>query len=751
MTTTSASRRHAVLAVLLLVGTPCLAHLPELVGWSTCNPFYSFADLVDWHLWYGGTCVVDGNVGDIVQALGGLSARLWLQGRLPWWDHFAGAGLPLASTMQPGSFFLPFVLLLHLLDGPLYLKLVMQILSGLFGAAFLREIGLRRDAAVLGGMLFSLNGSFAYFGDAPIMPIPFLPLLLLGIARCRRALHEVRPGGPILVALAIGFSLLAGFPETAAVDGLFGLAWLLLALGGRGLSAAQQLRLACMVGAAGVVGLALASPVLIPFLRELPASSLGPHGSTFGNLFRPDQLAGLLFPSIFGAPMEDFDIDAWGGVWGYFGAGITCLAVLALLSRWRDPVRWLAAGWIGFFLLAAGGVPGFMQLRQHLPILDVVDFRRYPAASCEFAAILLAMLTLDDWLRARAPRRRSVGLGLSGLALFAAACLVVARHRLIADAQHAPLLLEGVTALLAGLVVMAGVAWLLCRPPGRRGMVGMTALVMSEALLSFMVPVWHDNPVVAPDLGPIAYLRAHQGLSRLHVVGPRLVPNYAGYFGIASIDDIFCPVPLAWQEQVVRMDPRQSAFSFTGQFDTDARTLIARRAMFEAYGVRYVLLPTRGDPLAGQPGFVRVYDGARSRLYEMPGAKPYFELSQAGCALSVADRDHLDAACDGPATLVRREMMFPGWRAFVNGHPTRLDRTALGFQSLDLPAGRSRVEWRYLPVDATSIAVAFGAGVLALAALLAAAAWPAQAAGLRRRSANCLRNFATLGAITTRQ
>ena len=741
-------RSRLVLSLLLLIGTPCLAHLPELVGWKTCNPYFLISGLADWKGWIRGTCFVDGNVGNTVQALGGLSAAQWLDGRLPWWNHYAAAGLPLASTMQPGSFFLPFVLLLHLFDGPLALKLTMQCLSGLFTFAFLREAGLARMPSLLGGVLFSLNGSFAYFGDAPVFPIPFLPLLLLGITRCGRALDESRPGGPLLVAVAICYSLVSGFPETALMDGLFGLGW--LALEAFRLRGRRAVRLCAAVCGGGIVGLLLAAPVLIPFLRELRSSSLGAHVMVSSNRFRADQLAGLLFPTLFGAPLEDGDVDGWGGIWGYVGVATTMLALVALAGARRDPRRLFAAGWIVFMVLAMCRVPGIDWIRNHLPLLGLVDFRRYPAASCEFAAILLAAFAVDDW-RGGVPVRRRRGAALS-FAVMALAFLALAWSHLVAEATRiASVRLDAILTLSTGSAIAAATLWLLGRPATRAAARGMLAIGLIDASISFMNPVLHGESRTTLDLAPIAYLQAHQGLFRLHALGARLVPNYAGLFGLASIDDIVTPVPTLWDRQATRMDPHLFGFLFVGEYDGDGRNLIARRTAFAEVGTRYVILAADHDPLAGQPGFQLAFDGVRTRIYEIAGAKPYFEIASGRCTLEVVDRDRLAARCDGPALLTRREMRFPGWHARIDGHETAIEAAPPIFQQIALPAGRSDIVWRYLPVDATAIALAFGGGVLALLALLAAAAWPVQAAGLRSRSANCLRNLATLGAITTRQ
>ena len=121
-----------------------------------------------------------------MQALGGLAARDWLGGHAPWWNPYDGVGLPLAAEAQNGGMFLPFVLLLRLSTACCILKIAMQMAAGLAAWALLRQLGGSRWAAWLGGALFSLGGTFAWFAHAPILPICWpAPVRSAGAAAAR--------------------------------------------------------------------------------------------------------------------------------------------------------------------------------------------------------------------------------------------------------------------------------------------------------------------------------------------------------------------------------------------------------------------------------------------------------------------------------------------------------------------------------------------------------------------------------------
>ena len=301
------------LVVLCIV--PLLAHLPELLGWVNTYPLLFSSSLV-LHPHSGilpGRPFIDGSVSPELLSLGHRAAEDWLHGMLPWWNPYAGAGLPLASQMQPAAFFLPFILLLHFHSGVLLIKLAMQILAGLACFAFLRRLGLKSVAAVLGAVLFQCNGTFAWFSDAPMLPIAFIPLLLLGLERARTQASADHRGGEAMIALAIAFSLLAGYPETALMDGLLGLTWATLRI--RGLGRRARSAFIWKTAAGGLAGLALAAPALIPFLQDLRVSALLEPISALGgralSRVEPEHLAALLFPNIYGLPLANFDMKLW--------------------------------------------------------------------------------------------------------------------------------------------------------------------------------------------------------------------------------------------------------------------------------------------------------------------------------------------------------------------------------------------------------------------------------------------------------
>lgn len=865
--------RAAAIPLVLLSLLPLLANWQAVSGWLQHDPIYMWSglarDVVPGPL--AGFTSQDPNDGITTEALGHLAAEQWLSGRVPWWNPYGGVGLPLAAEMQCSALFLPFVLLLHFAQGPLLLKLAMQMVAGLATYALLRALGLGRLAAFTGGALYALNGTFAWFGHAPMLPIAFLPLLLLGIEGARRATQEGRRGGWAWVAVALACSLYAGFPETAYIDGLLALAWAGLRAGQ--LRGAARTAFCAKIAGGGVAGLLLAAPVVLPFLQLLRlghVDAVRDLGGFGGVVMPPYGLVVLLSPytidlrslGVVFAPSNPFSwISARLG--GYLSLAVLLLAVLGLAGRREYGLRWLLLTWCVLALGRTAGVPGIIQLVNAVPFIAETMFFRYAPPSWELAATMLAAFTLDDW------QCGEVGRGILLLALvvvfwIATTAVLVAQPLIAMLLERVPhyawwlwgsLLWSGAVAVASGLLLLGAPGW-------RRGLT-LAALLVFDALAVFTVPGFSAPRHAELDRGPVRFLARNLGLQRFHTLGP-LRPNYGAYFGLATVDADYVPAPRRWAEHVARvLDPYAaspltlgtSAYPlYLGKTPAPAAMLREHLAGHEELGVRYVLAPRDGtnpfvetvvsdtvgpasrahplfagqvltgmfpaqrlkagrvtsfgvligtyagaanghlnvelcadavcregttnlagatdgasldvslnSPLDVEPGAAlryrivhtdgpeavalwlwpepgatpgaplvprvtltyagpvppaRVYADDLVDIYELPHPKPYFEIRDGNCTLAPNGREALTAVCTGPALLVRRELAYPGWHAMVNGVAVAVEEAAPLFQAIRLPAGVSRVRFRYWP---PGIGWAYTAALLGLGATLAGA------------------------------
>jgi hypothetical protein len=820
---------------LLLLLAPILASWPAFVGFSA-DPIYPTTGLMVGGQggWLPGFQNLDLNIGATTQALGHLAAEQWLRGEVPWWNPFNGIGMPLAGEMQASALFLPYVLLLHFQNGPLLLKLAIQMTAGLSCHALLRALGMRPLAALLGALMFAISGSFAWLGHAPIMPIAFLPLFLLGIERART-------GGFRLIAVALALSLTAGFPETAYIDGLLALFWAI----GRLAGAPDRRHFAGRVALGGALGLMLAAPALWSFAHMLLNSASENHAlQAFDPMVLPLSPPGSLpavwlFPYIYGALYAFSLPPALAGALigtsgGYFGPLLLLLALLGLWGRRYRALRWTMFGWIVLCIGGVYGLPVVAHALYALPMMRQTIVPRYFVAAVTMAAIVLAMLAFEDWRRGELPRRAlpvSVGVAvLLGLACLAFAAPVM---RMI-GAGHPRYWLWPIASIDWAGALIGGATWMLARSPTRRHVGGLVALLAIDAAAMFALPMLAGPRHPVLDHAAVDFLHDRVGLQRFYSLGPYR-PNYGAFFETAQLNHEYLPIPANWVEHIhTALDPSASAVMFRGNAPdlppgqpSHAEQLVRNLAQFEALGVRYVVTPSGSNPFA--PGFTtpestehgsahalrngdalggvvdgalvtsgvvdamgvaigtymgqsdgqlaaelcaasgcahgtldlagagdnavamvpltpslmlrqgdslrwrfthlggkspvaiwlppgdnpsppiaftrppgpaappRVYHDGVMDVYELPGAAPYFETRGGPCALAIQDRTNVQSRCDGPATLIRRELFFPGWRAEFGGNFTAISPFDGVMQQISLPAGVSRIRFSYAP------------------------------------------------------
>jgi hypothetical protein len=694
----------------LLVAVPVLLHLPDLAGILSSDPLPMMSGLaLHPHDWLEGAVLqgrpgwIDGNAGITLQALGRLVARDWLHGVVPWWNPYSGVGMPLAGEYQPAAFFLPFILLAGLPNDPLLLKFVLQMVGGFSMFSLLGEIALARPAALVGGVLFELNGTFAWSGDSPMLPVAFIPLALLGVERARRGLWRT-------FAVAIAYLLLAGFPETAFLGGLLVLAW-------AGLRFAQartnRWRFAARLGVGGGVGLAVAAPQLVAFLDYLPDAFLGDHAATVDFPLPAAGWAAFLFPYVNGTIFFGDQFSLWFSLGGFIGITTALLALCGSTGRSERSLRLLLLGWIFVALLRIGDAPVVTPLLNAVPLLGRTFFYRYSLPSISTAAIVLAALAIDDWLSHGL--KRIVVIFAIDLAAALAAIAVLADGPTLAGLRRFP---------HGGLYAFAAIAWgsaaalttaaMLARPATRRRRFGLMAVVLADAAALYIVPLLSGRADTALDLPTIRFLQERVGLQRVMTLGP-LSPNYGAYFGLATITYNAVPIPLIWLEQVrATLDTDGSAIAFDGVHPvTDegrprfAALLASRTESLEALGVGYVLVPPGLDISDAEV----VWRGAAATILQLPNPAPY---AQSKCRLTITDRTEMTADCTTAATLIRRELFLPGWTALVNGSEVPITPMETVFQVVGLPAGHSVIRFAYAPVHAPLGWMALAAGLVIL-------------------------------------
>lgn len=744
------ARLRAWCPILLLLAIPVVLQLPALLGNFSPDPMYFVAATGDAGHSHAGYPWIDPNTGFQAQALGKLSADQWLAGHVPWWNPFNGVGLPLAAEAQPGSLFLPFVLLMHFRSGGMWVELLLQLIAGCCSFAVLRRIGLSSLAAFVGGLLFEMNGTFAWHGAPITSPVAFLPMLLLGVEMLRARVLDRNPGGWWLVPLALAWSVYAGFPEIAYLDGLFAGLWTVGRLGGldRG-QAWLFIRRLCV---AVFIGVLLCLPLIVPMAEYIARAFIGGHDAAFAHASLPRAAPALsLMPWLYG-PVSAFNDPAnmvaatWGNIGGYFTAGEFFIAAIGVFFCRRQLHFYLLA-WMLLCLAKTFDLWLVTDLINLVPLIKSAAFYRYAPASWEFAGCVLVAMCVDGM-----QRREAVATGRL-LTMFVLVCGCVAVAMWLAHpATHALAhvgsyrIFFGVACMWLGLSLCGALALLLLKR-WRHAPMALVVLLSLDACLAFVLPIRSGVRHLTVNEPGIAFLQQHLSLQRIYSLGP-LAPNYGAYFGLAQINHNYLPVSQDWVDHVrTRLDPAADPIIFNGSYGGAGKNHEAIDALrnnlpaYAALGVRYVVAAAGSDPfaeaIAPAAGVTttplseeksrarRVYQGSDMSIYELPDAAPYFEAANDACDLQPLDRSTVISHCPAPSQLIRREAFYPGWRVDIDDSIAPIQRADELFQAVNLPAGTHRLVFRYEPTHARWILAGFLAGI---------AGWLATAwAGLRRR------------------
>jgi hypothetical protein len=130
-----------------------------------------------------------------------------------------------------------------------------------------------------------------------------------------------------------------------------------------------------------------------------------------------------------------------------------------------------------------------------------------------------------------------------------------------------------------------------------------------------------------------------------------------------------------------------------------------RRAMPYAWIVTEVVAMAAGDAVEtiqrSQRPDGRPFDPERTAFVEPGDAPPAMTFSGGPTSVGVErpadDRIRITARTASGGFLVVSETSYPGWRARVNGEPTRIYRANVALQGVVVPAGTSIVEFEFVP------------------------------------------------------
>jgi hypothetical protein len=688
--------------------------------------------------------------------------RELLRGDFPLWNPNIECGIPNLASIA-GALFYPINLLLlpvspfYAAGIAAFLKL---FLAGLFTMLYLRLLGVGNSGAFISGLIFSLSGfMICWLGHPHVNCAMCLPALLYLIERTFQygsngtAGLASKPSLRIWACLAIAFGwlLLGGHPPTMIQVALCaGVYFLFRLIGQRNDQPLARIGLGLAVVG---IGFLLAAPALLPFLEYYRHSSMSATSVVMNRAATKLPLNTLilyLFPKLSGSPVEGFeDTMLWLGIGnllpnylertGYVGVLPWMLAFCAILfNRNRWTIFYGAV--VVVCLMAVYGMPPFPEIFGRTPILNDINPTRLVLIA-GFGVAVLAGFGWDSFYRLENRRKRLWAVAafwlVIGVVLLGYWFKVEPRWKHL-EANYHPYLFTQFQ-MMAGNVIVSAALLLpgMWRQWTLRTLIGLGWLTVD--LLSFGMGL---NPSVRhdayyPSAPPVEWLRQDKTNFRILGLGMVFVPDVPELYGIqdARGEDY---VTVRRYEELITRDACSLFFYRTAAALPDALPLL---------GVKYVLNFNSAAP--GPPQFDMVYSNQitiyrntqfqgraltvfnydvaapasilanvrtnsfnprQNLLLEQEPENPVPRISASAASTALAqsgaqivselpDQVTVDATMPQPGFLLLLDTYFPGWKAKVNGVSAPIMRADYNFRAVQLPAGKSVVEFVYRPAS----------------------------------------------------
>jgi uncharacterized membrane protein YhaH (DUF805 family) len=601
---------------------------------------------------------------------------------------------------------------------------------------WLSELGVRRNAALLGAVLFGFSMTMVPLLLFPLTSVVALwPWSLFVVERLRDRAAPSRAIAALAGIFVVEF--LSGHPESVVLGLLFIAVWLISRLAARELTSPG--RLAARVAIALAIGGGLSAFLLVPELAAIRDSNrafnaaeilsrlpvrLAPHGPAFFHgFFTPilprslgDAMANPMLPAAVASFPEmalgHFGLIGWTGALlvlrcgpgrsraelSVLGPLVAGLAIATLLWPIFDlffvlpgvklilPLRFFS--WVA---LAGSALAAFAVDRL---ARDVEEGRANPLPLILSAGVVLALACAiairlyPSWASARSLASQRRELGIAAAFLVAAALIGVAFH--FARRRQSSSALPVAVAALAVVELF----W-----QGRR-------LYRWETPGNFYPP----TPLVE-------FLGRQPGPFRVLGEGPVIFPStnvFAGVEDVRTHDPVERRDYVEWLNRACGYDSRDYFKRFA---NVDCAAL-------DFLNVKYlVAAPGRSPP---GPRWRPVYSGEDGSVFENLQVRPRVFPAEAGAARVTGYQEttntaafRADAAGDG-AILLSSLVQDGGWSARdERGTHLPVSRTNGLFLSMTVPGGSHAVRLKYSPPGVRlGVAVSIASAILAFSAAL---------------------------------
>jgi len=654
-----------------------------------------------------GRPAIDPNVGFVTVSLGHEAAMDLLHLHFPWWTYTQGLGQPLAGEMQSGALF-PLTLWFAISSGLVWFHISLEVIAGVSTYFLARRLSLPVFFATFAGILFAINGTYAWLGNSVMNPVCFLPMIILGVEMVYDSASSPKNRGWYVLAIGLALSLYAGFPEVAYIDALLAVGWAIVRF--FVIPRLNRARAARRLVLGAIMGLILALPIIVPFKDYLKNGFIGSHTSAVdGSLVLPHYaLAGFFDPYVYGPIFANTKADQmWGGIGGFFGACVCALALVGLFGTKQRALRIYLGAYVVVAMAGAFNFLDVHKLWDLIPLVSRSSFERYNTPGCELAIIVLAAFGLWDF--AQSVRARRLLTTTSAFMIVVVVFCVLGARATNAGQTFSSAKIHDVYIALQFLPFVALALVLIVSRLGRFRVAPflVALIVVGEALIMFLVPTAESPKQLTVDYAPITYLQKHLGQERFLDFAV-LYPNWGTYFGLNELSDIDLPFPKNFKNFIETdlepgLTPGNQYVVKNGGIGVRKleHSVINHFHQYEKAGVKYLLIPSSVSLLPGlaQRGVKQVFRDSLATIYQMPHPRPLFSAANARCTVTSTSDNSASVRCPSATTLLRTELSMKGWKAYVNGKEVPITTVHGVYQEVSVPAGTSTVTYTFFPPD----------------------------------------------------
>ncbi|HLB12855.1 MAG TPA: YfhO family protein, partial [Dehalococcoidia bacterium] len=659
------------------------------------------------------------------------------------------------------------------------LAVLHYFLAAIFTYVYLRGLEIGRLGSFGGGLAFAFSGFLvAHLGHLNMLEsVVWLPLVLYFFHRSFKA---GRLAWAVAAGAAYGISILPGHIQITLYLGFFLVLYWLWGLAAEAWTGRRQGRQwpsgsrVAVLPVTILVAFGLAAVQLLPSaeLTGLSVRAAISYAKAIEYAVSPLGFITLFIPHFLGPNSTDF----WGiqgnltEVYGYAGMAAMLLAALAVAASRRQAWRWFFALSAIFFLLLSLGQDTVLHgwLYRFVPGFDKVRAPGRFLLFFDFAVALLAGAGLDALTRPLARRDRPamkgmlwataalLGIGLVGVLFFLQA--------LLTSQDKDPVIYKRIEVATSGIILAmvflaVGFAVLLLHRYRGRWRAAIPWLAMGALVADLFSAGWAYNTTTDDILAGfnhpqvVRFLQEDREPYRIDSatnVWDVWQPSTNLNYDIGDVQGLFNPMTL--NDFMVYWNGMGPEGRSSRSYDLlNARYVVAHKdvaldwskykpVLTEAPKVNVyqntsamprALVVPKAEVLPREAMLerLRAPDFAATEtvlLEEGPARNPASTgFARRVVAVSYPTPNHVlvEAETAEPAYLFLADVMYPGWKARVDGHPVPVRRANYLFRAVDLPAGRHTVEFSFEPRTwtigwvTTAVFLAGIAGVLATAAL----------------------------------